>query len=92
MRGRRIYWTTLIFTEVMGRVVNTVFSDGLIDEPFELDFWSQIFDWESAGYFLYPGWWSKIELRALTERPDHFLNASWAKLYLPNSVDSSFTP
>jgi hypothetical protein len=41
---------------------------------------------ERASYVPYPGWWSDAQLRDPTRDPSDFVNASWARLYLPVRV------
>ena len=70
--------------ELMGQIAKKRGLVGeLSNEAWEVDFWGQIFDWERAGLALYPGWWSNRPPRDDLRQPDDFLNASWAKLYLP---------
>jgi hypothetical protein len=69
-------------SELIDRVVQS-FPEVQTDEPWELEFWGQIFDWDRAGYFLYPGWWARDGSRDWTKSPSDFLNSSWAKLYVP---------
>jgi len=69
-------------SELIDRVVQT-FPEVQTDEPWELEFWGQIFDWDRAGYYLYPGWWARNAARDWTKSPSDFLNSSWAKLYIP---------
>lgn len=70
--------------EMMNRIVQKHFETGSRDEAWEIDFWQQVFDWEAAGYALYPSWW-KLEagVRDPRREPTHFFNASWAKMYVP---------
>jgi hypothetical protein len=49
----------------------------------EIDFWEDLFDWRNAALRLYPSWWTSRELRNPDGKPTDFLNASWARLYLP---------
>jgi hypothetical protein len=69
-------------SELIDRVVQS-FPEVQTDEPWELEFWGQIFDWDRAAYFLYPGWWARDVARDWTKDPSDFLNSSWAKLYVP---------
>jgi hypothetical protein len=72
--------------EIMQRVAKTYIPQGMSDEMWEIDFWQTVFDWDSASYLLYPGWWSPKPMRDYTKDPNYFLNASWAKLYLPVKI------
>jgi hypothetical protein len=56
------------------------------DENWEIDSWRTIFDWSSASFLLYPGWWSDNTTKDYTKDATDFLNASWAKLYLPIKI------
>jgi hypothetical protein len=70
--------------ELMNRIVQHEFAGETRDEAWEVDFWQQVFDWEAAGYALYPSWWNPHgEVRDPMREPTHFFNASWAKLYVP---------
>jgi hypothetical protein len=69
--------------EMIGLVVSQLFPAGIRNEFWEIEHWRQVFDWENAAYYLYPGWWSNQPTRDPTLPPTHFINASWARLYLP---------
>jgi hypothetical protein len=56
------------------------------DAAGEVDLWQKLFDWERASYVPYPGWWGEGALRDPTRDPADFINASWARLYLPVRV------
>jgi hypothetical protein len=58
------------------------------DENWEIDSWRTIFDWSSASFLLYPGWWSDSSMKDYTKDATDFINASWAKLYLPIKIGS----
>ncbi len=62
------------------------FPPNVRDEAWEIDLWQKLFDWERAGYVTYPGWWADGPLRDPTRDPSDFINASWARLYLPVRV------
>ncbi|MCA3227576.1 MAG: hypothetical protein ING40_00850 [Burkholderiales bacterium] len=49
----------------------------------EVELWNQLFDFENAGMLLYPSWWSDDAPRDPLAGPDAFINASWARLFLP---------
>ncbi len=55
-------------------------------EAWEIDYWQRLFDWERASYATYPQWWSGHPARDPLRDPADFINASWAKLYLPVRV------
>ena len=74
------------FSELMSRIITHFFPPALRDECWEIDYWQQLFDWEAASYRLYPAWWSSSTLRNWTKDPSDFVNASWAKLYVPVKV------
>jgi hypothetical protein len=69
--------------ELMDRVAKVRLGGGLSDESWEVDFWAEVFDWRNAGVAISPGWWAARPARDLLQSPNSFLNASWAKLYLP---------
>jgi hypothetical protein len=69
--------------ELMDQIARRTFRGAMSDEPWEISFWSQVFDWERAGVALYPSWWSDQPSRDYLRGPNNFLNASWAMLYLP---------
>jgi hypothetical protein len=68
--------------EVIGAIVQ-LFPTKYRDEIAEIDFWEDVFDWKNAGLRLYPSWWSNKEIADPRSSPDAFINASWARLYLP---------
>lgn len=68
--------------ELIERVVTT-FPEENVNEPWEIEIWSQIFEWERASWMLYPAWWSSSDTRDWALPASDFLNASWAKLYVP---------
>lgn len=71
------------FSELMRRVVDLYFLPEQRDDYWEIEFWHRVFDWGEAGYSLYPGWWTGQPL-PYPQCPDtHFLNASWARLFVP---------
>jgi hypothetical protein len=70
-------------SEVMNRIIKTQLGGELSDDRWEVDFWNHIFDWDRAGLSLSPGYWTKNAPRDALRGPNHFLNASWARLYLP---------
>ena len=69
--------------EITQRIVNQYFPFDIRNENWEIDLWLQIFDWASTSFLLYPGWWSDLPMRDYTKDTTYFINASWAKLYLP---------
>jgi len=69
--------------EITQRIVNQYFPFDIRNENWEIDLWREIFDWDSASYLIYPGWWSDLPMRDYTKDTTYFINASWAKLYLP---------
>lgn len=69
--------------EVMSQIVKAHLLGPLSDERWEVDFWTEVFDWELAGVTLSPGYWSSRPARNQLLAPNHFLNATSAKLYLP---------
>jgi hypothetical protein len=73
--------------EITQRFLDKMFDPDDRDEAAELDLWSQVFDWEHAGLRMYSGTWNVGELREPTLSPHHFLNASWARLFLPIRPD-----
>jgi hypothetical protein len=57
-------------------------------EPALIDVWTTLFDWSGATVQLYPAWWTPnqagtLKLSDPAEPPTSFINASWARLYLP---------
>jgi hypothetical protein len=51
--------------------------------PAEIDVWRSIFDWSAATVQLYPAWWSTSPVNDPDYPATSFINASWARLYLP---------
>ncbi|MBT2515802.1 hypothetical protein [Arthrobacter sp. ISL-30] len=70
-------------SELMQRIVSSLWPMACRDSGQEIDTWRQLFEWEAAGYELFPGWWLDRPLRAPHLTPTHFRNASWARTYLP---------
>ena len=69
--------------ELVKGLVQTSFPPAVRDECWEIDCWQKVFDWERASYVLYPAWWSDLPIADPTKDPVDFVNASWARLYLP---------
>lgn len=69
--------------EMISQIVARDFPAAYRDEAWEVDFWQRVFDWERASFVCYPSWWSAATPRHLELDPANFINASWAKLYLP---------
>ncbi|TDU90345.1 hypothetical protein EV138_3931 [Kribbella voronezhensis] len=69
--------------EMISQIIEQRFPAGVRDECWEIDYWQRIFDWERASFVAYPSWWSTGDSREPTLDPSDFINASWAKLYLP---------
>lgn len=69
--------------ETFGLLIWQLFPAQYRDDAGEIDMWQRLFDWRQASLKLYPAWWAGGPLREPTLPPDHFLNASWARLYLP---------
>jgi hypothetical protein len=70
--------------EVIGGIMRSL--PGASRNLREVDFLEDVFDWKNAGLRLYSGWWSGVELRDPSRPADSFVNASWARLYLPIKV------
>jgi hypothetical protein len=70
-------------SNILKTTIKLFFATQIRDEAWEVDLWHKIFDWESASYRLYPGWWSDNPPRDITKEDTHFINASFAKLFLP---------
>jgi hypothetical protein len=70
--------------ELMRRFIGSMFQPDERDTVAELDTWEQIFEWDLMAARLYPGTWNGTgELRDPYLPADDFVNASWARLYLP---------
>jgi hypothetical protein len=83
----RDVWSTFNpLGELMNRVIKHHFPSAVRDECWEIDLWREVFDWEAASFILYPSWWSDLQMRDYTKQPTDFLNASWAKLYVPVKI------
>jgi hypothetical protein len=70
-------------TEMINQITRSIFPPSVRDEVWEIDLWQKLFDWEQATHIAYPGWWAEGSLRDPTREPNDFVNASWAKLFLP---------
>jgi hypothetical protein len=72
--------------ELMARVISHEFAPTTRDDVWEVELWQHVFDWNAASFVLYPGWWSDLSPRDPQKPPNDFVNASWAKLYLPIKI------
>lgn len=72
--------------EMISQIIEQHFPPSVRDECWEIDYWQRLFDWERASFIAYPSWWSSGETRNPILDPSDFINASWAKLYLPVKV------
>jgi len=72
--------------EMVSQIIEQHFPASVRDECWEIDYWQRLFDWERASFIAYPSWWSSGETRNPVLDPSDFINASWAKLYLPVKV------
>ncbi len=72
--------------EMVSQIIEQHFPASVRDECWEIDYWQRLFDWERASFNAYPSWWSSSEARNPILDPSDFINASWAKLYLPMKV------
>jgi hypothetical protein len=62
---------------------SNTFPQSARDSVWEIELWQKLFDWERAEQVSFPGWWADGPLRDPTRDASDFVNASWAKLYLP---------
>jgi len=70
--------------ELIQSIIGQYFPANFRDEAWEIEFWQSLFDWERASYVTFPSWWSSdLDARDSTLDPSDFINASWARLYLP---------
>ncbi|WP_243300019.1 hypothetical protein [Bacillus litorisediminis] len=83
---KRMVETLSPVNEMVSQVIEKYFVPGVRNELWEIDYWQRLFDWERAAFVAYPSWWSGGEMRKPTVDPSDFINASWAKLYLPVRV------
>jgi hypothetical protein len=72
--------------EMVSQIIEQHFPPGVRDEEWEVEYWQRLFDWERASVVTYPGWWGSGAARDPLGDPEDFMNASWAKLYLPVRV------
>lgn len=70
-------------TEMIRRFITLLFPADRRDDIEELDTWQRVFDWDLVGLKLYAATWTGEELREPDKPPADFINASWARLYLP---------
>ena len=73
-------------SEMVNQIIKLSFPPNVRDEGWEIDLWQKLFDWERANYVAYPGWWADRPLRDPLLDSSDFINASWARLYLPVRV------
>lgn len=69
-------------TELMRRVIIDELGNEQYDECRKVTRWHEVFDWEGTSYRLYPSWWGRWQDKKPSATVD-FLNASWARLYIP---------
>jgi hypothetical protein len=69
--------------ETMIALIVWMFPSPYRDDIWEIDLWERIFDWDNAGVRFYPSWWVNKEPRDPKAGTTDFLNASWARLFLP---------
>jgi hypothetical protein len=74
---------TNVMHETIGAIIRAFFPSTKGMHIRQIDFWENLFDWKNAGLRLYPSWWTRRELRDAHQAPDAFVNASWARIYLP---------
>lgn len=65
------------------QVIGSDIPAGDYGSPAEIDVWRSIFDWSRATVELYPSWWSDAPINDPDYPAASFINASWARLYLP---------
>jgi hypothetical protein len=73
-------------SEMVNQIIKREFLPNVRDDGWEIDLWQKLFDWERASYVAYPGWWADRPLRDPLLDASEFINASWARLYLPVRV------
>lgn len=83
---KRMVATLNPVNEMVSQIIEQDFPASVRDELWEIDYWQRLCDWERASFVAYPSWWSDGETRNPTLDPSNFLNAIWAKLYLPVRV------
>ncbi len=69
--------------ELIPAVVRSYFDPTVRDDSWEVELWHRVFDFASGGYSLYPGTWDDKALPFPERGAADFLNASWARLFLP---------
>lgn len=72
--------------ETFAVLIAQMFPSQFRDDITEIDRWEQFFDWSNASLKLYPSWWTASPPREPTLPATHFVNASWARLFLPVRV------
>lgn len=82
---------TNIVQEVVGALIKQAFPTSVRDEPWELDFWERIFDFDNVAVRFYPAWWNERPLRDPDSGANSFMNASCARLYIPIRVGGETT-
>jgi hypothetical protein len=70
-------------TELLTNVVRSHFPPAMRDDFAEIDLWHRVFDLDDTGYSLYASPWSATDPPVPLHPSDSFVNASWARLYLP---------
>jgi hypothetical protein len=69
--------------ETMAVLIAHMFRSAARNDIWEIDLWERIFDWDHAAVRLYPSWWNNRPARDVQAAPTDFINASWARLFLP---------
>jgi hypothetical protein len=69
--------------ELIPAVVRSYFDAEVRDDSWEVEHWHRVFDFDTGGYSLYPGTWNDTPLPFPERGAADFVNASWARLFLP---------
>lgn len=69
--------------ETMAVMIANMFPSKYRDDIWEIDLWERLFDWKNATIKLYPSWWNDAPVRDIEASSVDFINASWARIFLP---------
>jgi hypothetical protein len=71
------------FTASLTELIGSNFPAAMYSTPGEIDVLRSLFDWTGSSVQLYPAWWANAPLNDPGYPATAFINASWARLYLP---------
>jgi len=80
--------STDVRAELMHAVVTQYIAPAYRDSGKDIELWQRLIDFDNIGFELYPAWWRTEEPPDPQLPANHFINASWARVYLPVASDA----